>query len=166
MSKKIWPSNAISVILLPSGESGLELLKAVEFWTSQKLISRAIWVRPESIQKFDNKPPVISGLIFGLDDQQDIKQITVDLFEELARQSIAIIRFVAVRYLRDGHLFDELQDTHADLLSEYLENSIPLDSSKLGSTSDKRKFNKINLVVAPPNCSTASRKRYMKRAGR
>ncbi len=149
MSKKIWPSNAISVILLPSGESGLELLKAAEFWTSQKLISRAIWVQPESIQKFDNKPPIVAGAVFGLDDQQEIQQINVDLFEELARQSIAIIRFVAVRYLRDGHLFDELQDTNVDLLAKYLENSIPLDSSKLGSTSDKRKFNKINLVVAP-----------------
>lgn len=149
MSKKIWPGNAISVILLPSGASGQEILEVAKFWTAQKLLSRAIWVQPENITKFDNKPPVVSGLIFGLDEQQEIKQISIDLFEELAREQIKIVRFVVIRYLKEDHLFDQLQDSHADLLAEYLNNSIPLESSKLGTTVEKIRFNKINLVVAP-----------------
>lgn len=151
MATSVWFDSKASIILLPSGEQGEALLKLVENWAEVGILSTALWVRPEQVQKRDSAPPVITATVIGMCPDRTIAHIDVDLFEQLARENLDIIRLIKVRSATPSRASDELQDEIVSLIDNYMTYAMPAPDRKLSDVDGQLdQFQVITLIA----CST------------
>ena len=119
MAKKIWNSEAISIIVLPSGKQGQEILDLAEAWSRSWLLTPALWMLADEIPDFDETaeidlqvPPSLSAYLLGRDSEQKPVREQVDVFWTLGSQPFKKIRFVAVRTEQDPDQIHQLQLNH------------------------------------------------------
>jgi hypothetical protein len=155
MAKKVWTADAVSVIILPSGEQGKEILALAEEWSASWLLTPALWMLSDEIKVTEAvdsslplSPPKLNAYMLGRDEENNPKYAEVDLFWTLGSQQFKKIRLVAVR---TEQTTEEQKRTSrgAQAAERYLSAAIaqPVDESrdeKSGSV-----LTRINLVVAP-----------------
>ena len=144
-----WGEGGLTIVLLPSGQLGDELLSVAKQWTDLKLLSRAVWVRPEFLDASVSNPPKQKALILGEDRDGSAAEVEVDLFEQLARQQLLLVRLLVVRSVSETVGFDQKQDALGDLLEKYLTVALPLPVSSGYDRDSYTQFLRLNLVCAP-----------------
>ncbi len=149
MVKNRWGEAGLTIILLPSGKQGESLLSVAKYWTEMKLLSQAVWIRPEFLETGSKNPPKQKALILGEDSDGKLKEVEVDLFEQLARQQLLTVRLLVVRTVSDNLSFDAAQDELASLLEQYLTVALPLPISAGYDREKYTQFLRMNLVAAP-----------------
>ena len=157
MAKKIWESEAVSIIVLPSGNQGREILDLAQDWSRSWLLTPALWMLADEIPAFDpgkgielQVPPRLSAYLLGRDAEQNSVKEEVDVFWTLGSQPFKTIRFIAVRTEQDVDLMKKTT-IGAETAAKFIERAVPevRDLSRAELTGAL--FNKYNLVIAPTN---------------
>ena len=148
--KNQWHDGSASVILLPGGAIGDDLISTVSEWTSAWMLKPAFWINSESVVARDFGPPNINAKIIGKNGS-----VEVDLFTQLSRLDIKIVKVVAARFVGSNEKFDSKQDVAVDLIEKYLEQSKPIRTNSM-SADEGIKLLKLNLIFAPSEQSGAS----------
>lgn len=147
--KSLWNEGRVSVILFPSRYLYDSVFEEMKKWTEDGLITPALWVFPESIEELELQPANIQSVVCGKNKDGIIEVLEVDLFDQLARAEFEYVRLVAVRVLTDTVVQDELQKKSLITLANYVEWSLPLQSSRDGEKKFKTNLFKANLIIAP-----------------
>ena len=157
MSKKIWSSGAVSIIVLPSGDQGRAILDLAQEWTRSWLLTPALWMLADEIPEFDpgvditlQVPPKLNAYLLGRDLEQNPVREVVDVFWTLGSQPFNTVRFIAVRTEQDIELMAKTSAS-AQTAAKYISYAIPQrnddnENDLLGSY-----FRKYNLVISPTN---------------
>lgn len=157
MAKKIWESEAVSIIVLPSGDQGREILGLAQDWSRSWLLTPALWMLADEIPEFDptknielQVPPRLTAYLLGRDAEQNSVKEEVDVFWTLGSQPFKTIRFIAVRTEQDPVLMAKTS-LGAETAAQFIERSVPevRDISRADLTGAL--FSKYNLVIAPTN---------------
>lgn len=149
MIRSPWPERKASVILLPSGQQGESVLEIAKEWTAMGLLGPALWVRPEQVRRAHSGPPLIGASILVLDGEHRLTQIDVDLFESLARQSLALVRLVKLRSAVPSREIDEEQDEIAEHVAQYLTKAMPMAVPTANISDQSTDFTRLTLICAP-----------------
>jgi hypothetical protein len=147
--QSLWNEGQVSIILFPSRNLYEDVSEQMEKWVGDGLIGPSLWVFPEDIVKPELEPAQIKSVVCGNDSEGNLKRIEVDIFDQLARAEFENVRIVAVRALSLEVSQDELQQRNLSILSDYIEWSLPLKSSRDGEKQFKTNLFKINLIIAP-----------------
>lgn len=154
MAQSIWGDSGITIVLLPSGDQGETLLEVAKQWTELRLLSPSMWVRPELLKESPSGPPRQDSIVLGAARQGGIHQVTVDLFEQLAREKISSVRLLVVRTLSPNMEFDAVQDRLVELLSHYLDHAVPQVRAEGQVDVLANPLVKLNLLVSPTEHAT------------
>ena len=157
MAKRIWESEAVSIIVLPSGSQGREILDLAQAWSRSWLLTPALWMLADEIPAFDSKteidlqiPPRLTAYLLGRDAEQNSVKEEVDVFWTLGSQPFKIIRFIAVRTEQDSELMQKTSIS-AEAAAQFIQRSVPEPRDKSRSELTGALFRKFNLVIAPTN---------------
>jgi hypothetical protein len=131
MSKKIWTSGAVSIIVLPSGDQGRAILDLAQEWTRSWLLTPALWMLADEIPEFDpgvditlQVPPKLNAYLLGRDLDQNPVREAVDVFWTLGSQPFNTVRFIAVRTEQDVELMEKTSAS-AQTAARYISYAIP-----------------------------------------
>lgn len=145
-----FPSDTVSVIVLPSGEDGKQVLELAESWTGAWLLGPAFWIECDQIPLESDGPPKVLGWMLGRDEKGQPTRTLLDkgLFWALGAQRFKLIRLVAVRSQQNKEAQDETTQK-VRLLAQYLDAARPgfFDRSKASDVGTD--YKKLNLVFAP-----------------
>jgi len=157
MAKKIWESEAVSIIVLPSGDQGREILDLAQDWSRSWLLTPALWMLAEEIPEFDphkdielQVPPKLTAYLLGRDSEQNSVKEEVDVFWTLGSQPFKTIRFIAVRTEQDSALMQKTS-IGAERAAQFIQRAVPEPRDKSRTELTGALFSKFNLVIAPTN---------------
>jgi hypothetical protein len=157
MAKKIWESEAVSIVVLPSGDQGREILDLAQDWSRSWLLTPALWMLADEIPEFDAEkgielqvPPRLTAYLLGRDAEQNSVKEEVDVFWTLGSQPFKTIRFIAVRTEQDSELMQKTS-IGAQRAAQFIQRAVPESRDKSRSELTGALFNKYNLVIAPTN---------------
>ncbi len=155
MAESIWKDAGISIIVLPSGTQGDSLLEVAKQWTELRLLAPSIWVRPELLTETRGGPPRQEAIVLGASRQGGIHTVSVDLFEQLAREKISTVRLLVVRTLAETVDFDQHQDRLVEILSTYLDHAVPQVRAEGQVDVLANPLVKLNLLMSPTEHASA-----------
>ena len=157
MAKKIWESEAVSIIVLPSGDQGREILDLAQDWSRSWLLTPALWMLADEIPDFDVEkdielqvPPRLTAYLLGRDSEQNSVKEEVDVFWTLGSQPFKTIRFIAVRTEQDLTMMEKTS-IGAERAAQFIQRAVPEPRDKSRSELTGALFRKFNLVIAPTN---------------
>lgn len=157
MSKKIWESGAVSIIVLPSGDQGRAILDLAQDWSRSWLLTPALWMLADEIPEFDptiditlQVPPKLNAYLLGRDLEQNPVREAVDVFWTLGSQPFKTVRFVAVRTEQNVELMRKTS-VSAQTAARYISHAIPQRSDNPTNELLGSYFRKYNLVISPTN---------------
>ena len=156
MSKAFWPAGKASIILLPSGEQGAGLFELAKSWAEAGLLGPAFWIFPERIHVKSDQPPVVEAVVLGVNSDRTVIEITVDLFEQLARENLRIVRLVKLRAATPRRESDELQDGIVTHIENYLGWSMPAADARSSDKDPVLDYQPVNLICIPTEFKAAS----------
>ena len=145
--KDIWQDSGMTIVVAPSGKQGEDLFTVAKLWTDLKLLSPSVWILDSSSVAKGERPPKQKAVILGNVRAGSAKTFEVDLFEQLARQSLFNVRLVVVRNSIPDFAHDDEQAQLARIVSEYIDLSLPMTASGKESSAAKTSFLKLNLVT-------------------
>lgn len=145
--KDIWHESGMTIVIPPSGAQGEKLFEVARFWAELKLLSPSVWVRDLDAAKSSTRPPRQKAQILGNLRAGDSKILEVDLFEQLSRQSLFNVRLVVVRNASEAIEHDAEQDALVELISKYLDLSLPMAESGKEDSGAKTNLVKLNLLT-------------------
>ena len=148
MKNVVWASNTVSVVVLPSGRDGEELLEIAKQWTASFVLGPALWVQDHHIPESTGQAPDVRALVLGRDKAGEPEFSEVNLFWALGSQEFSLVRMLAVRSEQKPEV-QAATTAKVRLLEKYLEASRPatrgLDRAKPIGT----QMVKLNLVFSP-----------------
>ena len=150
MAKRTWHEGAASIIILPGGEDGEQLLNVVQEWTQCWMLKPAFWVRSDDVTSHEHEQARISATIIARNGRKEI-----DLLDYLSGVDFAQVHQIALRTVNTDSQHDQAQDAIVDVINEVLSKARPYDSSD-DSRAGNQKLKKINLVFAPSKRKGAS----------
>jgi hypothetical protein len=149
----------MTIVVAPSGKQGENLFAVAKLWAELKLLSPSVWVLDSTSASKGDRPPKQKALVLGNVRSGTATTIEVDLFEQLARQSLYNVRLVVVRNAIPGSSHDDEQDQLAKIVSDYIDLSLPMTASGKENSDAKTNFLKLNLVTTTTeNVSQSARK--------
>ena len=154
MTKRTWHEGAASIIILPGGEDGEQLLNIVQEWTECWMLKPAFWVRSDDVSTHVHEQARVSATIVARNGRKEI-----DLLEYLSGVDFAQVHLIALRTVHTDSQHDQAQDAIVDVINEVLSQARPYDSSD-DSRANNQKLKKINLVFAPSKRKGASSVSY------
>jgi hypothetical protein len=144
----IWQDKTLTIVVFP-GDDAKAVNEVLKSWTKDKLLNYFLTVVPQDIELFSDQPAKVNAAVYGLNNLGEVQDVKVDLFQELARNEFDVVRLIAVRVLRGGNSEAENFAALLNELAKYVENSLPLASSRNDTNAKRTKLYKLNLVVAP-----------------
>ncbi len=157
MATKIWSSDTVSLIVLPSGDQGREILDLAQDWSRSWLLTPALWMLADEIPDFEANPsissmvpPNLSAYLLGRDLEQNPVREQVDVFWALGSQTFKVIRFIAVRTEQDQALMQKTS-LRAETAARFIERAVPKSKSLSEEELSGALFRKYNLIIAPTN---------------
>jgi hypothetical protein len=160
MSKSFWPAGKASIILLPSGEQGLGLFELAKSWAEAGLLGPAFWIFPEKIQILENQPPHVEAIVLGVNSDRTVLEISVELFEQLARENLQVVRLVKLRAATLARESDELQDQIVSVIESYLGWSMPAADSRASDRDPVLDYQPVNLICIPTEFKASSKENF------
>lgn len=143
-----WVNNSVSVVLLPSENRYPHVHEQLKQWIGDGLLGNFIWMTADDITREDYGPPTIRGTVWGLDEDRELTGISVNAFEELAKNRFKIVRLIAVRVLSNTYEVDSEEYEKFDLFSDAVRLALPL-AMGTDKPGDKTDLRRINLVIYP-----------------
>lgn len=147
MKNVVWASNTVSVIVLPSGQDGEELLEIAKQWTASFVLGPALWVQDHHIPEDTGEAPDVQAYVLGRNKIGEPEYSQVNLFWALGSQEFTLVRMLAVRSEQSPEV-QAATTSKVRLLEKYLDASRPsvrgLDKSKPIGT----QMVKLNLVFS------------------
>jgi len=139
----VWPLGKASVIFLPDGEEGDNLLELAREWTSESLLGLALWVRGADVLRNAGQPPIIQGTVF----LPDGKTVSQNVLTQLGYEKLDTVRLIAVRGKYSDQESDSRQNELIKLIGDAIKGSMPLavQDSQASSTA----LQTINLICMP-----------------
>ena len=119
--RNLWRDSGLTIVVLPSGEQGDRLYEVAKLWTELKMLAPAMWVRAELLDQNVDGPPKQTAIVLGNKLGGSTDEVKVDLFQQLARQPLGLVRLLVVRSALPNIDFDDKQDGLVSLLSKYLD---------------------------------------------
>lgn len=159
--RNLWRDSGLTIVVLPSGEQGDRLYEVAKLWTELKMLAPAMWVRAELLDSKVDGPPKQTAIVLGNKLGGSTDEVKVDLFQQLARQPLGLVRLLVVRSALPNIVFDEKQDALVSLLSKYLDWSMPATNSRDEATENFTSLVKLNLLTAPTNHEAQEGARYV-----
>ncbi|QHC65718.1 hypothetical protein GSU68_03375 [Rathayibacter sp. VKM Ac-2759] len=144
-----WPDGKAAIVLLPSGAQGETLLELAAQWTKTGLLGQALWVLPEHVKTSEYAPPQIEAVVLGVGADLESVAISVDLFEALAEEQLALVRLVTLRSALPERQTDAAQDAVADLVSRWVRTSMPLPNPSATLADQTTELRRVTLICAP-----------------
>lgn len=144
-----WPKEGVSVVLLPSGELGREMLELAHEWTKHRVLAPALYVVVEeqseiAASDFQKTGPVaIPAHIIGRDGS-----VVDSLIRQLAQNDLNLVKVLACRFVEDNSSFHEIQDRIVDRIRTQIESSAPQREESNGITKGT-KLLLLNLISGP-----------------
>jgi hypothetical protein len=160
MGKAFWPAGKASIILLPSGSQGESLLALSKSWAEAGLLGPAFWIKPEDVEINENQPPAITATVLGVNSDRTVVEIQVDLFEQLARENLAVVRLVKLRAATAGRESDQLQDSIVGEIEAYLGWSMPSSDSRASDKEAVLDYQPVNLICVPTEFKAESKEQW------
>ena len=120
-----WPKEGVSVVLLPSGELGQQVLSLAKEWTAHRLLAPSLFVvveeqDPRALEPFKSSGPVrMAAHVIGRDGS-----VVDSLIDQLGRDDIDLLRVLACRFVEDTQSFHHEQDRLIDRIRDQVETSI------------------------------------------
>ncbi len=151
MSKRTWHEGAASIIILPGGEDGEQLLNIVQEWTQCWMLKPAFWVRSDDVLTHEHEQAKIDATIIARNGRK-----VIDLLDYLSGVDLTQVRLLAIRTVNSSSQHDQAQDVIVDVINDVLSHSRPYNVTSDGDTSDQTHLMKINLVFAPSKRRGAS----------
>lgn len=149
MSDGFWPDGKAAIVLLPSGTQGETLLELAAQWTKTGLLGQALWVLPEHVTTSPYAPPKIEAVVLGVGADLESVAISVDLFEALAEEPLALVRLVTLRSALPERETDAAQDAVGDLVSRWVRTSMPLPNPSATIADQTTELRRVTLICAP-----------------
>lgn len=159
--RNLWRDSGLTIVVLPSGEQGDRLYEVAKLWTELKMLAPAMWVRQELLDPIVDGPPKQTAVVLGNKLGGSTDEVNVDLFQQLARQPLSLVRLLVVRSAVPNAAFDEKQDALVNLLSQYLDWSMPATIGASEATESVTSFVKLNLLTAPTEHTVTEGSRYV-----
>ena len=159
--RNLWRDSGLTIVVLPSGEQGDRLYEVAKLWTELKMLAPAMWVRQELLYPVVDGPPKQTAIVLGNKMGGSTDEVQVDLFQQLARQPLSLVRLLVVRSAIPNATFDDKQDALVSLLSKYLDWSMPATIGASEATESVTSFVKLNLLTAPTEHIVADGSRYV-----
>jgi hypothetical protein len=125
------------------------------------MLAPAMWVRQELLDPIVDGPPKQTAVVLGNKLGGSTDEVNVDLFQQLARQPLSLVRLLVVRSAIPNAAFDEKQDALVNLLSKYLDWSMPATIGASEATESVTSFVKLNLLTAPTEHTVTEGSRYV-----
>ena len=151
MAKRTWHEGAASIIILPGGEDGEQLLNIVQEWTQCWMLKPAFWVRSDDVTSHEHEQARISATIIARNGRKEI-----DLLEYLSGVDFSQVRLIALRTVNTESQHDQAQDAIVDVINGVLSQSRPYNSFADSESQNQTELMKINLVFAPSKRKGAS----------
>lgn len=145
--KDIWHESGMTIVIPPSGKQGEDLFQVAQYWAELKLLTPSVWVRDLAASKSSQRPPKQKAQILGNLRAGGKKILDIDLFEQLSRQSLFNVRLVVVRNATDANGHDDEQDALVDLISKYIDFSLPMTEAGKEDSGAKTNLVKLNLLT-------------------
>jgi hypothetical protein len=145
--KDIWQESGMTIVIPPSGAQGERLFQVAQYWAELKLLSPSVWVRDLEASKSSQRPPKQKAQVLGNLRSGAKRILDVDLFEQLSRQSLFNVRLVVVRNATEVTGHDAEQDALVEMISKYVEFSLPMAESGKEDSSAKTNLVKLNLLT-------------------
>ena len=120
-----WPKEGVSVVLLPSGELGQQVLSLAKEWTAHRLLAPSLFLvveeqDPRALEPFKSNGPVgIAAHVIGRNGS-----VVDSLIDQLGRDDIDLLRVIACRFVEDTESFHHEQDRLIDRICEQVKSSI------------------------------------------
>jgi hypothetical protein len=157
MTKRIWESGAVSIIVLPSGDQGRAILDLAQDWSRSWLLTPALWMLADEIPEFDPNieidlqvPPKLNAYLLGRDLEQNPVKEEVDVFWTLGSQPFTTVRFVAVRTEQNSELMKRTSIS-AETAAKFISRAIPQPLDRAENEYLGSYFSKYNLIISPTN---------------
>jgi len=156
-----WPKEGVSVVLLPSGELGQQVLSLAQEWTAHRLLAPSLFVvveeqDPKALEPFTTSGPVrMPAHVIGRDGT-----VVDSLIDQLGRDDIDLLRVLACRFVEDSQSFHHEQDRLIDRIRDQVEFSIARHERD-GSKSVGTKLLLLNLISGPTMRSGGSTKHLL-----
>lgn len=144
-----WPKEGVSVVLLPAGELGQQVLALAKEWTTHRLLAPSLFVvveeqDPKALEPFATSGPVrVTAHVIGRDGS-----VEDSLIDQLGRDDIDLLRVLACRFVEDSQSFHHEQDRLIDRIRDQVESSIARHERD-GSKSVGTKLLLLNLISGP-----------------
>jgi molecular chaperone GrpE (heat shock protein) len=144
-----WPKEGVSVVLLPSGELGQQVLSLAKEWTAHRLLAPSLFVvveeqDPRALEPFTTNGPVrMAAHVIGRDGS-----VVDSLIDQLGRDDIDLLRILACRFVEDSKSFHQDQDRLIDRIRDQVETSIARHE-KDGSRKVGTDLLLLNLISGP-----------------
>lgn len=144
-----WPKEGVSVVLLPSGELGQQVLSLAKEWTAHRLLAPSLFVvveeqDPRALEPFTSSGPVrMAAHVIGRDGT-----VVDSLIDQLGRDDLDLLRVLACRFVEDSQSFHHEQDRLIDRIRDQVEFSIARHERD-GSKSVGTKLLLLNLISGP-----------------
>ena len=144
-----WPKEGVSVVLLPSGELGQQVLSLAKEWTAHRLLSPSLFLVVEeqdsrALEPFKSSGPVkMAAHVIGRDGS-----VVDSLIDQLGRDDIDLLRVLACRFVEDTESFHHEQDRLIDRICEQVKSSIAR-LERDGSRKVGTELLLLNLISGP-----------------
>ena len=157
MTKRVWESKALSIIVLPSGDQGNQILDLAQEWTRSWLLTPALWMLADEIPDFDENesiddqtPPKLQAYLLGRDLEQKAVREQVDVFWTMGSQPFDKVRFIAIRTQQEDAAMQQTSN-RAKKAARYIERSVPVVLENKQDELLSKPFRKLNLIIGPTN---------------
>jgi hypothetical protein len=120
-----WPKEGVSVVLLPSGGLGQQVLSLAKEWTAHRLLGPSLFLVVEeqearALEPFKSTGPVrMAAHVIGRDGS-----VVDSLIDQLGRNDIDLLRVIACRFVEDTQSFHHEQDRLIDRIRDQVKSSI------------------------------------------
>jgi len=144
-----WPKEGVSVVLLPSGELGQQVLSLAKEWTAHRLLSPSLFLvveeqNPRALEPFKSSGPVgMAAHVIGRNGS-----VVDSLIDQLGRDDIDLLRVLACRFVEDTESFHHEQDRLIDRICEQVKSSIAR-LERDGNKSIGTRLLLLNLISGP-----------------
>jgi len=133
-------SDDLTVVLLPDQPTAYGILALAREWTAAGLLRGACWVITGDVKGIDTEVPEVSAAVLS-----PTGPYVGDLFGELGRRRLALVRLVAAHVVPTAEDADPEFATMAQQLGEWVRRMLPLDRGH--SAERATQYVRVSLII-------------------
>ena len=143
-----WENNCLTIVGIPNQDLYDSLIPIIKEWTTERILGQFMIFGPSDYVAQTRRPPKVKVNVFGLNDQNELESLELDLFEILASQEWNKVRIMSVqtaseRWTDEGGNWDFLND-----VADHVATVLPLAGMNSRLSGQGTLFSKLNLLVA------------------